>query len=447
MIRKLGLIAIHRRALAATALLTALGACSPNGTEIDLQGEPSPYLFTFLGDQDEQEADFLLTIDVDPASPNRGEPISTTPIGHRASMPHHMEYTRPPGDDVIFMNAHRHELSMIVDIESAQAVNIAHTFKPPTPFRFPHDYQRTPAGTRLVGFLRSDGASPDPDEETIPGNHGGIGEYAADGELLRTVSAAAPGLKKAVRPYAFALLPEIDRFVVTSAPMMESSWADVLQIYRYSDFKLLQTLELPAGRDENGEPIEGSQAAGFGPRILDDGTVFLNAYGCAFYHLSDIAAPAPDLKMVYTIETNPVPKNGRIRGACSIPVRMGDFWIQPVSDLNSVVVLDISDPRAPREVHRLKTPKWFRPHWLAKDETSNRLVLGAELGGEDGFFILRIARDTGEIDFDPDFSAQGRSGLFAKSLPGYIALHRQDWPHGPSGKAWGHAALFWRDDG
>jgi hypothetical protein len=53
---------------------------------------------------------------------------------------------------------------------------------------------------------------------------------------------------KPVRPYAFALLPAVDRLVVTSAPMMESSSADVVQIYRYSDFKLLKTIDLPAGK-------------------------------------------------------------------------------------------------------------------------------------------------------------------------------------------------------
>src|SRR5262244_248388 len=34
---------------------------------------------------------------------------------------------------------------------------IVKTFTPPAPFRYPHDYSRTPTGTRLVGFLRSEG--------------------------------------------------------------------------------------------------------------------------------------------------------------------------------------------------------------------------------------------------------------------------------------------------
>ena len=81
-----------------------------------------------------------------------------------------------------------------------------------------------------------------------PGNHGGIAEYSADGVLLRATSAEAPGAVKPIRPYAFALLPDLDRLVVTSAPMMEVSWADVVQIYRYSAFTLLETIDLPPGR-------------------------------------------------------------------------------------------------------------------------------------------------------------------------------------------------------
>ena len=72
---------------------------------------------------------------------------------------------------------------------------------------------------------------------------GGIAEYSADGILLRHAMAGNAG-GKPVRPSAFALLPEIDRLVVTSAPMMEVVSADVLQIYRYSDFTLLQTVSV-----------------------------------------------------------------------------------------------------------------------------------------------------------------------------------------------------------
>jgi len=61
-----------------------------------------------------------------------------------------------------------------------------------------------------------------------------------------------------------------------------------LRCYLNSDFTLLHTLDLPVGRLANGKVQEGSQRAGFGPRVLDDGSVFLNSYGCAFYHVTGI---------------------------------------------------------------------------------------------------------------------------------------------------------------
>ena len=434
----------HIRGFFACAFVSsiALTACSQKTADIPLKGEASPYLFVFAGDQDKEDPDFLAMMNVDPASETRGEPVSSVSICHKDSMPHHTEYVAPPPGEPIFMNAHHHELSLIVDIQSPKALVLEKTFKPPASLRYPHDYKRTPAGTRLVGFLRSDGASPDPSEDLTPGGHGGIAEYTMDGELIRSVSAAVPGLKKAVRPYAFALLPEQDRFLITSAPMHENSWADVVQIYRYSDFTLLHTLELPVGRLPNGEVQEGSQRAGFGPRVLDDGSIFLNTYGCAFYHVTDIDTDAPNVSTVHTLKTKAAKSDDYIRGACGIPVRIGDFWVQPVGHRHEVVVLDISDPTAPEEVFHLKTPRTFNPHWLGKDPLGNRLVLGSELGSEQGFFVLRIDEETGALAFDKAFQGKHKGLILNRKQDGYVSFDRAAWPHGETGMAFGHAAIF-----
>lgn len=344
-----------------------------------------------------------------------------------------MEYAAPPAGELLFVNAHHHELSLLLDLDDPREIRARRTFLPPPPLRFPHDYTRTPSGTRLVGFLRSEGASPDPAETAVPGNAGGIAEYTRDGEFIRATMAGVRG-RVPVRPYAFALLPGIDRLVVTSAPMMERSWADVIQVYRYSDFKLLHTMDLPPGRLPDGRAMPGSERAGFGPRVLADGSVFLNSYGCAFYHLTNIDRPVPTLRMVHALETPTVAGPSDIRGSCGIPIVFGQYWIQPAGQLHQVVVLDIADPSRPREVSRLALPDSFNPHWLARDPRSDRLVLGAELGGEEGFYILRFDEATGALAFDTIFTAEGKQG--------YISLKDQAWQHGPSGAAWGHAALF-----
>jgi hypothetical protein len=425
---------VRRSWIHLAAVLTCVVSCSsPWRATGTASGQESPYLLISAGDQDSASSDFLAVVDVRPNSPDVGKVVATAPTGMKGSLPHHMEYALPPAGELLFTNAHHHEVTMLVDVSDPRAPRIARTFRPRQPLRFPHDYYRTPSGTRIVGFLRSNGKSIDTTETETPGNSGGIAEYTADGALLRKAMAGNAG-SKPVRPYAFALLREIDRLVVTSAPMMESTSADVLQVYRYSDLKLLKTIDLPAGKLADGRVIEGSQRAGFGPRVLTDGSVFLNSYGCAFYRLTEVASDNPRLDALFALETPPPPKPGWMRGSCGIPVVVGHYWIQPVGQLHLVIVLDIANPASPREVFRLATPSSFNPHWLARDPRSNRLVLGAELGGEQGFYILRFDEHSGRLSFDPNLTAEGQSG--------YVSLRNQSWPHGPTGPAWGHAALF-----
>ena len=147
----------------ALAVLSVLGCAQENEGQAHYENV-SPYLFLFAGDMDAAHEDFLMVLDVAPESPTFGKPVSSLPIGHKNSMPHHMEYVPPPKGEPIFMNAHRAELSMIVDITDPTRITIKKKFMPPEALRFPHDYTRTTEGNRLVGFLRSEGKSPDVDE-------------------------------------------------------------------------------------------------------------------------------------------------------------------------------------------------------------------------------------------------------------------------------------------
>jgi hypothetical protein len=108
----------------------------------------------------------------------------------------------------------------------------------------------------------------------------------------------------------------------------------------------------------------------------------------------------------------------------------------PVGAENAVVTLDVSDPAHPREVARLDTGDDFAPHWMAKDPRSNRLILGAENGGENRMLMLRIDPATGALHWDERLRAKN-------GIPG-IDFRRTTWPHGESGEAFGHAALFQR---
>ncbi len=418
-----------------TLLIISLtvSACSAPATPT-VAPSPSPFLLVFAGDADEAEEDFLAVVDLG-SGPTAGRVVATTPIGLKASMPHHMEYALPPPGELLFMNAHHHEQTLLVDVSDPRQPRVVKRLAPPPPFRFTHDYTRLPNGNRLVGFLRSEGASPQQGDRTSPGGHGGIAEYSAAGELLRSASAAVAGYQEPIRPYAFAPLLDADRIVTTSALMMEHSSADVVQVWRYSDFKLLHTISVPPGAAGDGTPLPAAGKVPFEPRLMRDGSALFNAYGCGMYRVTGIAGERPSVSHVYTIQVPEPTTPDDTRGACGVPVIAGHYWIMPVGRAHALVTLDISDPAHPREVARFDTAPDFNPHWLAADPASSRIVGGAELGGEQGMLILDLDRATGRL-------SPAAGIVAADGRPGYVNLAVEDWPHGASGPAWGHAALF-----
>ena len=105
-----------------------------------------------------------------------------------------------------------------------------------------------------------------------------------------------------------------------------------------------------------------------------------------------------------------------------------------VGRMNTLVTLDIADPEHPREVSRLLADSTFRPHWMAKDPGSDRIIVGAENGGENRMLMARLDDRTGRLTWDETF--HGTDGTLG------VSFVRKSWPHGETGEAFGHAALF-----
>jgi hypothetical protein len=160
----------------------------------------------------------------------------------------------------------------------------------------------------------------------------------------------------------------------------------------------------------------------------------MNSYMCGFYRLTAIASDRPRLTHVFDIHGRD-PSSGRTRVGCSVPVVIGHHWIMPVAGSQMVVVLDVADPASPREIGRLQMPSDFNAHWAAKDPGSDRIVIGAETGEEKGVYILLHDPRTGQLRVDPSIQSPG-------APEGYLDLANMVWPHGPSGAARAHSALF-----
>ncbi len=392
---------------------------------------PARYLYVWAGDKDEKDSDFMAVVDIRPTSSTYGQVVATEPVGMGGTLPHHTEYELPGPGRLLFANGHHHEKIFLFDTDSASRPRLVRTLPPVPPYRYPHDFLRLPNGNLLIGFLRSEGPSPTPGDTLVPGGHGGMAEVDGQGRVIRTASAAVAGLGAPVRVYAFAPRPDVDRLLTTSAPMMEDTTAHVVQVWRLSDLTLLHTLAVPPARLPDGTLIPRGHQLPFEPRVMPDGSVLLNAYGCGFYRVTGMDTAEPRITNVHTIDVRAV---GDSLGACGVPVVVGRFWVMSVGRLSALVTLDVSDPARPVEVSRLQADAGFRPHWLARDPGSDRLIVGAENGGENRMLMAHLDASTGRIRWDESLRADdGKLG---------ISFRRERWPHGATGEAFGHAALF-----
>src|SRR4051794_2795027 len=228
--------------LAATLAATGCATASQRQPVRDL-------LFAWASDADRKDSDFLAVIDL-----RTRQVVTTVPVGQSGSMAHHTDYEMP-GDGTLVANDFYGNRTWLFDLSDPLAPKVRWSFADVGPISFAHSFARLPDGNIVATLQR--------------GNHlnqipGGIAEFATDGRLLRW-SSADPRSDEFVRPYSLAIAPKLGRIVTTTAdmgtnmpampnmPAMAAMPAPAarpsrsVQIWRISDLKLLQTLDLPAG--------------------------------------------------------------------------------------------------------------------------------------------------------------------------------------------------------
>src|SRR5215472_10447241 len=390
----------------------------------------SSYLFVWAGDAAHQSADFLAVINANPASTTYGRIVASLPVGATGTMPHHTEYEFPQGN-MLFAEGWVAGRSFVFDLSQPLHPRLAAQFQARNGYIFPHSFARLPNGNVLATF-QSHG------QGYAPG--GGLVELDESGAVVRSATAVDPAIDKdLIWPYSLAVVPQMDRVVSSSTVMGWPDWATLppgswpakkineqdtsqVQIWRLSDLHLLNTVTLPPDNGKHSlNPAE--------PRLLSDGTVYVNTFNCGLFRLKDMNSANPSADLVYSF-----PGGDSMHTLCAVPVVVGHYWIQTVAALPGLIALDVSHPEKPVEVSRLKLDSRFSmPHWLAADRKSNRLVIT----GDDQSWVL-LAR------FDPDKGALSLDETFRERdahAPG-ISFDRQEWPHGKAGRAIVHGALF-----
>ncbi len=373
------------------------------------------FLYVWAWDADRQSVDFLAVIDGDSRSRGYGSLVTTVPtdVVGRA---HHTEHVMPSGG-VFFANSFDAGTTFLFDVSDPAHPRIAGSFGARGPYTYPHSFARLPNGNVLATFQNRGEGNRRP---------GGLVELDPDGGMVRASDAAAPDIDRGIRPYSLVVLPELDRVVSTTTDMRAEVTARSVQVWRLSDLELLKTVVMPAG-ERGSEPYLPAE-----PRVLTDGrTVVVNTFTCGLYLLSGLEGTDPEATLIHTFPFQPP------RQTCALPVVIGRYWVQTVPAAEALISLDMSDPANPKPVHELRLGDEYRPHWISADPGLPRIVVTGRGAMLHRVLIVQVDTTTGGMVLDPAFRDPG------SDRPG-VRFDRDRWPHGTTGAAVPHAALFSR---
>jgi hypothetical protein len=334
-----------------------------------------------------------------------GAVVSTALTGTTGSRAHHTEHLMSPSG-LLFANGFGAGRTWIFDLRAPLKPAVVASFGDAGGMMHAHSFERLPNGNVLATYQRGD------HHNTTPG---GIAEIGKDGRILRTSSAVDAANKNFVRPYSLAIVPRLDRVVTTTADMDSKGVSETVQVWRLSDLKLLHTVPLPAG-PRGKEQLDSAE-----PRLLADGkSVLVNTFNCGLFRIVGLATDAPSAEFIHDFGT----------GECALPVISGHYWVQTDTRLPGLISLDIANPARPRVVDRLKLGKDELPHWISLAPDGRRIVISSgQKALQKRLLMATIDPRTGKLALDKSFS---------------VDFDRKSWPHGDSGPAIPHGAVFSR---
>lgn len=375
------------------------------------------HVFVWVGDNAREGNDFMISIDTDPNSDTYGRIVGVAETDVKTTYAHHTEYEMPVGG-LLFANDHGGNRTAIIDLNDPKHPRQVASFSSLGGFAMPHSFVRLPNGNVLAAFQYTGHG----DHMEMGADSGGIVEIDNQGQLVRAVSNADPAFEgEGLLPYSLAVMPDIDRVIVTNSPMGNDFLltSNTYQIFSLSELELLGTYRLDPGPRLNGHisPEE--------PRIGPDGAAYVHTLSCGVQRITKMDGSSPQAKLVYQYPGS----------WCGVPVIVGNFMVQAVPTINGYIVLDISDGENPVEVSRLVLGEDFAPHWMAKEEGTSRLVVTPE-NPKHRMYLLNLDPDTGKLEIDQTF--RGPDGEVG------FGFTKREWPHGWIGEGAPHGAVFSR---
>ena len=391
-----------------------LAACTPSTDTPTNAAPPDRHAYVWAGGMDSTVADVLLVLDMDSASATYGQVVGSVATGTTDGMPHHIE-RRVSADGRLLANGWRANTSWLFDGTTPRAPTIHASMQTAGGIiGWAHDFTRLPNGNLLVAFNGGPGAYV---------GAGGLGELDRDGAVVQAaVAKSSEAGDTAMTPYTVHPVPGRDRAVVGLGEMgmgKDYKYHDTstLQLWSTTPLAPLALIPLAPNGTDRGHVAPSTVAT------TANGAMFANTFYCGLYHVRGLEGDTPIAARIFTFPGGDTDDN-----LCAVATTVGNYWIQAVAALPGVMVLDLSDPAAPREVARLVVDgaRFAKPHWVSANRTGTRLAI---TGMGPWVLMARFDPATGAIALDSTFREGGTPGITVKAPNGGM-LH-------PHGVAWG----------
>lgn len=399
--------------LTVLALLLATCATHPNVTPDPPTDDRHAYVWAMATQRAGRDA--LLTLDVDTGSATYGRILGGALLDSAGGMPHHIE-RRVSGGGQVVANAWRANTSWIFDVNDPLEPMVRGSFQTASgTMGWAHDFSRLPNGHLLVAFNAGPGTYTGP---------GGLAELDATGAVVQSAMATMPGLgDTAATPYVVTPVPGRNRALVGlgemgTGPGYPFHTVNMLELWSTQPLKPIALVPLPKSGTDDGHVATSSIVA------TANGELFANTFGCGLYHVSGLSGDAPTATRVFTFPGDLDHAN------CAVATTVGNYWIQAVAALPGLMVLDLTDPAAPREVSRLTldSTAFAGAHWVSVNKSGTRLAI---TGSGPWLVMARFDPATGQVTIDERFGSRG------DGHPGIIVHDTEGRMMMPHGVAWG----------
>lgn len=409
--------------------------------------DPEPYLLVWAGDADRKQNDFLAVIGAE-SGRSYGKVLKTYPVPSRGNEPGGLlEFERR--DRRVFATAILSDRVFVFDMTDPLNGRLIKTVEAGTDrlLTSPMEASTLPNGDAIVACTDRRGYRGDPLE--LFAAPGGLLKLDANGGGAREFSASHPSARSLIKGPTSVSVSGRARIALTTAGghgFTATSTGPItpgiaVQVWKVPSLELDSTLTLPVGPrgDEN-----------LGPRhvrfLRGQSYAYVSTHeGGGLFFSDSIGFQEKAFMLAFDYGKDSLPGD--------FAVTSDDrYLVQALTGRNQVVLLDLSNPVKPKPLSTLRfdadpanpgRPRKGGPAAVAIGAEGGRVAVadytidvpGERLDGDRRVYMLRLDRETRQLQFDTRFKDEITDEVG-------VDFNRSKWPHGDTGPARPRAVMF-----